>query len=497
MTRGVGLSHFDDFNHWYRVCNIIDLENALPSTPDVIYPTYVPGTALWIYLFTRVTGFGVHAVFLAQMLIHISCCTALFALEPRTEDRGTRVLYFALVCVLSVVLCAMDYTSYCLLVDGTLGLTALAGILMLMTREDRVPLPCLVPLACFLGIMKTSGLLLAFFLLLYVLLCRPCGRREKLLSAGTLVGLPVILFALYQLYAGLTFGDAGSSNHAVSVTRWLSVLAERSGSNISDTILNFMSKLFGVQSSIGQIRVLWFCLLLMTLLAVWRKQRGLRDTGCARWCRYSFIIYFILLLLTYLFSMSSTEANARAMACWNRYTGTIAILLGGVTAARCIQLAGADAGKLRLRLTAGLAAVILLGAGCFDIGYIWGKDHGDYFAGDAGYNDKGWNITSATVPQQTEYNEKVYLVVYREKDFSVGLQWIPVYQTLLRSVHTVFWSLEDVQAGKVPADVTANAGSFDYLVTPDDYTHAIDAIRRVVDVPEYTPGICAISGAAE
>ena len=45
ITRGISLSHTDDFTHWYRICKMMHFENAYPTKPDMFFTTYVPGTA--------------------------------------------------------------------------------------------------------------------------------------------------------------------------------------------------------------------------------------------------------------------------------------------------------------------------------------------------------------------------------------------------------------------------------------------------------------------
>lgn len=61
-TRGVMLSAWDDGSHWYRICKALSYEGGYPTTPDIIYYEYVPGTAIWIYFVTRFLDFSVEQV---------------------------------------------------------------------------------------------------------------------------------------------------------------------------------------------------------------------------------------------------------------------------------------------------------------------------------------------------------------------------------------------------------------------------------------------------
>ena len=60
VTRRIGLSHPDDFSHWFRICKVINDEELYPHTSDIRYPMYLPGTATWIYFFTRFVGFDAY-----------------------------------------------------------------------------------------------------------------------------------------------------------------------------------------------------------------------------------------------------------------------------------------------------------------------------------------------------------------------------------------------------------------------------------------------------
>ena len=45
ITADLGVSHPDDFSHWFKICRIMHFESAYPSTPDLNFSTYPPATA--------------------------------------------------------------------------------------------------------------------------------------------------------------------------------------------------------------------------------------------------------------------------------------------------------------------------------------------------------------------------------------------------------------------------------------------------------------------
>ena len=87
ITRGTMLSHIDDSTHWYRICNAMDCEGAYPSTPDIRFYTYVPGTATWIYFVTRFIGFSIPNCLFAQNALNVLCLTAFFCLPGQKANR--------------------------------------------------------------------------------------------------------------------------------------------------------------------------------------------------------------------------------------------------------------------------------------------------------------------------------------------------------------------------------------------------------------------------
>lgn len=47
-TGGQMLYHWDDGSHWYRMCKALYFDGHYPTTPDIVYYDYVPGTATWV-----------------------------------------------------------------------------------------------------------------------------------------------------------------------------------------------------------------------------------------------------------------------------------------------------------------------------------------------------------------------------------------------------------------------------------------------------------------
>ena len=39
ITRNVGLSHPDDFSHWYKICKVLHGDNAFPTNIDIRFTT--------------------------------------------------------------------------------------------------------------------------------------------------------------------------------------------------------------------------------------------------------------------------------------------------------------------------------------------------------------------------------------------------------------------------------------------------------------------------
>ena len=112
ITKGVSVSHADDFSHWYRICKMMHFENAYPTKPDMSFTTYAPGTATWIWFITSITGFSPDKCFFAHSLINLSALNAFFSLcrtkngnKVKVSDKAAVFIFTA---IMSVSLCSMD-----------------------------------------------------------------------------------------------------------------------------------------------------------------------------------------------------------------------------------------------------------------------------------------------------------------------------------------------------------------------------------------------------
>lgn len=178
ITRNVGLSQWDDMSHWYRICKILNSENALPTTPDIMFPSYVPGTAVWIYYLTRFIGFSVPNCFFAHSLLNVLGISSLLCYSKSKKDYWLILL----ISIVGIVTCALDVSTYALLVDTIIGIIPFAALCILFYhKDDKTPekYVFISILLCFESLIKTSGSFFALMVCLAPLFMHGITKKRK------------------------------------------------------------------------------------------------------------------------------------------------------------------------------------------------------------------------------------------------------------------------------------------------------------------------------
>ena len=514
LMKGTGLSHCDDFSHWYRICKIMHADRALPSSPDLRYQYYPPGTALWIYYLSEFIPFSVPNCFRIQSLLNASCIAALMSVIPEKADRITKAFGFILVCIAGVLLCAMNLTTYSLVVDGPLGLVPMAAVIMILTDQnnDLKQFLILLPVACFTALIKNSGLLFVLFIAIaWVafnndnLACNPVvpdgrhdsgfsgTRRIRLLQATVLTIIPFAFFKFYQNRAARIYGTKDHGVHEVSVSRYLRVFnSHEKGQNL-DIIRNYLSQVFLVQKSNSQIRMLWIALIAAAGLFLLREYRGRSRSSEKRLIKYFVfcsITYMVGLMLTYLFSMSKYEATGSSLACLFRYTGTCTIFISGLVFLYLGRAAFQFDAKARRAALFGLASCsLLVCSSLFDTGYIWGYDH---FTADETYTTKLWELFEEYVPEKWEYSPDKYVVVWDPDDFENDYTSVKINYAVMTYMRTEYANrigLDRFKNDSLNEKQTEFLKDADYLILLGDFSKYYDKILEYVPVNELKPGL--------
>lgn len=503
ITRGVGLSHYDDFSHWYRICKMMHVENTYPSQPDMYFPSYVPGTATWVYFITRFISFSAENCLFAQAILILSCCAIFFSALGEKIEKKCKILGFIYISMVSTILCAMNISIYSLLVDTVLALIPLAVVILIFNERNRMDVKLYFSVllgACFTALVKTSGLLLVFFIALaWFMNINQNDKRKNvkknIILSSLLIIIPFLCTRLYINRSTEIYGNISETYQGVSLNRYLGIFSGKTFQDVVGIFGKYMSEIFKGNGMISQVKIIWICLSFMLIFyyilkyfhrkeAVWVKNILLYITSF-------FFLYNIGLLFTYMFSMGENEANSTYLASFYRYMGTASIFITGIVAFVILYISmNASAVKQKAMLAVSCIMFGILGMFLFDTGYIWGRD---FEYQEENYTTEAWELCQKYVPENWEYNDHSYLVLWNSDDFqdSSKIWWL--MSAYLRSVHIETCNLEDLKQSNITEEQKSKMQQCDYLVTLGDFSSCVDVINEYVPVTNYKPGISEIN----
>ena len=470
ITRGVSPSHPDDFSHWFRICKAMNADGMLPRTPDISYVTYAPGTALWIYYFTRMTVFAPENCFWAQSVLNLACCLSLTGVVSKEKAKKIYILSLAFVCLMSALLCSANITTYALLVDGVLGLVSLSAAVMVLSgrfEPDKTDIISIVLVLSFLGLIKLSGLLLALFVAALYLL--KSSYKKRFLVFSIMVILPVLLYAIYSVRASFIYPDISGSAQAASISRWSSIIEDKSldltGAVIGSVILNSIDLISGP----SEVRAIWICFITIGALAFFCKDRKLWKL--LAYLAVVYAVYQIMLTATYLFSMTPYEAIH--LGEFDRYVGTVSIYFMGITGAVCImKLSDLEGMKLTVSACVLYISVILLLVFNFGITYLLGFER---YKSSYGFSPCIWNALEDASDANSDYTEDSYAVImddslFEESGLYSYFQVADIVETYFRSNDIVWIPYSYIEENPDDSDRIMN--KVDHVVILGD--HKID-----------------------
>lgn len=422
ITRNVGLSHPDDFSHWYKICKVLHADNSFPTNIDIRFTTYTPGTATWIYIFTNAAGFSVPNCLWAQSIINLACCCSLISVIPVKASKLSKLIIYLGICATSVLLCAIDVSTYSLLVDCTLPLIALSAAFYLYEHKfvlDKISIPVLISLMAFMELVKFSGLVFALFILiLYLMEGRNQKQTKKALRVLVTFVIPVGISLLYRLRNSFIYANINVSNQAVSVERYSQLLSDKSSESVMNTVLNVFLMAFNPAGEYAQVIIAWVCFLILIALVLLQKKKLIKVTEGANYLRlleYSFLcylIYVVFLALTYVFSMNAYEAET--MSCCFRYMGSIAVFVVGLFSYFLMKnVTASDDKNLLVKMAVYIVVTFIFGHLLFGYGYIYeGKQQ--YSPHEYFIDSTPWNKISEYAEEKMEFTDAKYLVIWDE-----------------------------------------------------------------------------------
>jgi len=423
ITRNVGLSNPDDYSHWYRICRAMWVDNTYPMTPDIEFATYPPGTATWVYYFTCIFGFSIPNCFWAQSILNLSGCCTLFHVLSKVSNNKEKVIKTVLISVASVFLCSLDLSTYTLEVDASVGLVTLAAAIYMLNADfsRRNVVATAVILLSFLDTIKVSGLV--FELLLLLLLWFFKVRKLRCTVKGVLTGfiisvVPVVVTLLYRIRNSHYYPDIASSTHAISLARYMNVFASRTNEDIRLYSKNFIMTL-NPMNALPQTIVLYVCLLAFIILAIIKADSRKLFLKIVLYITCSWLIYWAVLYLTYLFSMSLWEALR--LNCLYRYVGSLAIYLSGLTLYYIIRSINGYGKYFYPKALALVTLLVVLGQVLFGYGYLFEGKQELYPELDY-VTDTPWKALKSCAEEGMVYSDDSYYVIWDEQNLPGRLE---------------------------------------------------------------------------
>lgn len=482
-TRGQMLYHWDDGSHWYRMCKALYFDGHYPTTPDILFYDYVPGTATWVYIVLQAVGFSIPNCLFAQNCICIAAISALFCLTDRVEDKRKKVIASLIVVGTGLVQCTYACGVYTLLVDLPLGLVTAAAMIMVLDWGNRKgsTLPVMLVLA-FLAIVKNSAL----FFLAAVCLMAAVTHRFSLRRACAWLGLPLLAWGAYALRGAVVYGGKATPQ-AISADRYAALWNQKSADLIGRIARGILRIIFGGKTGVSVAT--YFCLAVLLIVAVSFIIEEERDAAARMFhslaaCAVLLLAYAGALFMTFSFSMSSREAEV--LNGIDRYYGSAVILLIGVT----MYLGVGEAVRLRRAGTYLLSMFLMIAymmPGLMPRAYVVNRLA--YTRDESLKTDLWWAI-ERIVPENRSYSEESYLVLWNQADFMDGennqgrLDF--AIGAWLRADHISVVSKDELAA--LSEDELARFREFDHVIFLSDMNDEKDLLEPYLDIDDYGIG---------
>ncbi|MBR5931367.1 MAG: hypothetical protein IKZ95_05000 [Lachnospiraceae bacterium] len=325
----------DDYTHWGVIARHIVENQALPTAADplITFPSYVPGSALWVAYVATMTGGTTEGFYLiAQAFLILVFFAPLTGCTFR--EKKNRVGMSVCMLIVTMVLCAVTMsfsaTIISLCVDGLLAACALSGIFFLILSDCSLRMKAwfLIPLMVTVLSIKSAGILYAaseFAVLIYLF-----ARDKKRVTAGFFAAPVISILAelFWQWHVKAVFPDAGSTMHALSIARWKEIYASRSPEVVRIILKEFFRKI-----------TLWYLVLFVVAIVVFYlfiyicgRKSNHKVARQGLWmmllCLGNYVVYLAGMLFVYLFSMEA--GNADRIAAFDRYMWVELIYMGGL-----------------------------------------------------------------------------------------------------------------------------------------------------------------------
>lgn len=365
------LTSGDSISHWGMVLKYMLKEHRFPdhTTRLIYFQSYPLGSASFVYSLLYPLGGGEARYMVAQMMLNVFAYLPVFGLIRRNRAFGAPL---ALAGLLFLLPYNVPVTS--LQVDTLLAFLTIGGMAVIAgNRQPSLRAAAgLAPLLALLVFTKSSGIFFGLLLLmLFAFAVRESeGSRAALRGALACAAVLIVAFLLWQLHVKLAYPGSGTTKHAVSLENYRHTVMDKSGGVIRAVAMRMARRLLHPARTERRLLALGSVALVCSVLAIraFDPQRVLWLRRLWRTVIVGaalFAVWYAMLFIMYVFSMTKTEAmNLVAI---DRYERTVlAVILGGaiIFLLRCFCRESFAFGNVRwLAVCAAVGAAILLAFG--------------------------------------------------------------------------------------------------------------------------------------
>lgn len=452
LSRGIIPSHYDDFSHWLRLCKTMHADGSYPCTSECYYVNYVPGTATWVYYYTRGIGYSIENCYFSQMILNLSCCAGFFSVVDKNASVFRKAVFLCVNGLLAVLLCSMNVTTYSLLVDGTLALASVITVIYVITTENEenkwLRFGIILVLSCFIAIIKASGILFTIFISVLFFVARRNIKGEKhfkeIACSLCVIIVPYLLslgylFRAKRIYGTGTWKQGTAEEYIKILTGW-----------DSDRYLKIVGKMISACMdyfhAVPQIKMLWYLFIIVTIISLLKIKKGKEDRQWGFVVGYMLVVsvlWMVGVLFTY---FTYNEEDAYSLVCFERYTGTIVIFEAGLILFYVLLKLNKLLEKKKFLLGVGgslsVAIAISLLAG-FNPAFVFGFKYFD----DKTYTVDAWAYLAENYEERWDFNNDSYALIVdvEQKDLDNYYKLHQVMTTYFRTTNCAVYDIHDLQ----------------------------------------------------
>lgn len=323
------ITHFDCFSHWAIMVQTMLEDNALPNFEDtnIMAKVYQPGSSVFVYYVAYLCGGSEGAMIIGQNTLIFSFVSSLFAYTEKNKEIPSKILISAF-----YVFTLWNSISFNNLLVDSLIACVLVGLIALLFYYRKTPdiiFWCATCIFVYLVLIKTTGLVLAAFGLLYMLFIYVNNKdiKKGISRCAITFGGIFVGWYVWQRHVSMAFGNETLSSGAnVNADSMLSELSEKGFDKIEDVLFTFIKRTFDYQGNIINKYVIAINIILILIIILSKSKRA--GVLLAVTVDLFYIAYSASLCLMYIVAMSYVEAEH--LASYERYMTTALIIMMGI-----------------------------------------------------------------------------------------------------------------------------------------------------------------------